>query len=143
MFSAVTPSIDLTGFRHLVFAYDIEDDILYAHINGPLAADTEQVDDAWYLRVEGDEVVGLEIHGLKRTLLSTRFFSKMFKPALIEVEEFTGVSYRQASFDAEGTVEQLPHTAQLVVFLIGRAIEKYETMRQAEYQEAARRLLAG
>jgi uncharacterized protein YuzE len=141
MHSAGTPSIDLEGFRRLLFVYDGEDDIAYLHLDGPRAAITEQADDGWYLRILDGSVVGLEIHGLKRLLLSTPFYSSVFAPAIDELEGYTGMSFDGDSIRADAPIGELPKTTHLAILLIGQAIEKYESARMAEYEDAGKRLL--
>jgi uncharacterized protein YuzE len=135
------PPVDLDGFLRLLFAYDSEDDIAYLHLDGPRPAITEQVDDGWYLRLHNGSVVGLELHGLKQLLLSTPFYSSVFAPAIEELEACTGKSFDRDSIRAEGPIDEMPKTTHLTILLIGRAIEKYESARMAENEDAGRRLL--
>lgn len=137
-----SPSVDLEGFDHLVVAYDRADDIAFIHIDGPRPASTEQVDDGWYIRLDDDdEIVGLELHGLKRLFLSTPFFARVFKPAIEELEAFTGRSFETDSFRAEGTVGELPRTTHLLILMLGQSFAKYEALQRSEYEDAGRRLL--
>lgn len=141
MYPAGTPRVDLEGFRRLVFAYDAEDDIAYLHLDGPRAAITEQAGDGWYLRILDGSVVGLELHGLKRLLLSTPFYSSVSAPAIAEIEAHTKSSFDADSIHAEGEIGDLPKTTHLAILLIGQAIEKFESGRIAEYEDAGKRLL--
>jgi len=143
MLSSRTPSVDLQGLKRITFGYDRKYDVAVFHLGVPQTANTDEVDDSWYLRNVDDEIVGLELHGLKRILRATPAHSMMFKPVAHEIEAVTGLSFDREDIRAEGSVQELPCTTQFLLILIGRSIEKYETMRQAEYQEAARRLLAG
>lgn len=141
MYPAGTPRVDLEGFRRLVFAYDFEDDIAYLHLDGPRAAITEQAGDGWYLRILDGSVVGLELHGLKRLLLSTPFYSSVCAPAIAEIEAYAGASLDADSIRADGAIAELPKATHLAILLIGQAIEKYESVRMAEFEDAGKRLL--
>ncbi len=136
------PSVNLEGFSHLLFVYDDEDDVAYIHLDGPRPAMTERVDDGWYLRLADDAIVGMELHGLKRIFLSTPFYSSVFQPAIHELEEFTGGSFEAGGLSAAGHIDQLPRTTHLLILMIGQAVVKYEAVRQSEFEDAGRALLA-
>lgn len=135
------PSVNLEAFDHLLFVLD-EDDVAYLHMDGPRAAITEQVDDGWYIRIADEAIVGLEIHGFKRVLLSTPFYSRTCRPALDEIEKFTGRSFDSDSIHAAGTIDELPKTTHLVMFMMGLALSKFSALRHAEFEDAGRQLLA-
>ncbi|MGH2633421.1 MAG: DUF2283 domain-containing protein [Tepidiformaceae bacterium] len=137
----LTPSIDLEGFDHLVFTYDHDDDIAYIHIDGPRAAITERIDDGWYLRLDGGAIVGMELHGLRRIFLSTAFYAAVFEPAIRELEALAGSTFDEG-LHADRPIDKLPRTTRLVIFLIGQAVTKFETLRRAEAEDAGRALLA-
>lgn len=139
------PRFNLEGFDHLLFSWDSGDDVAYLHIDGPRPAVTHEVDDAWYIRVDGKgEVVGLELHGLRRIFLSDPFFAQVFKPAIAELEQFTSRSFFDGGEDisAKGTIDQLPKTTHLLIFMIGQASAKYEARQRQENADAGRALLA-
>lgn len=139
------PRFNLEGFTHLVFSYDAEDDIAYLHIDGPRASVSTEVDDAWYLRLADDEIVGLELHGLKRMFLSTPFFASVFKPAIAELQQVTGKRFFDGADEdihAEGSIDELPQTTHLVILMIGQAVAKYEALQKAQYATAGRNVLA-
>lgn len=138
----LTPSVNLEGIHKLVFVYD-QDDIATIHIDGPRPALTEHVDDGWYLRVADGAIVGIELHGLKRIFLSKPFYSTMFQPALREIETLAGQSFDGGGdIRAEARASRLPHTTRLLIFMLGQAMVKYDSARQAEYDDAGRELLA-
>lgn len=140
--NARTPSVNLEAIDRLVFVYDREDDLAFLHIDGPRSAISEQADDGWYLRVADGEAVGLELHGLKRIFLSSPFYSEVFRPAMREIEAFTGRSFESDDIRAEGSAAELHHTTHLLILLLGQAIEKLESVRHAQYEDAGRHLLA-
>ena len=127
----------IEGFSRIWFSYESEDDIVLAHLDEPRAAVTWELGRGWYLRLseDEDEVVGMELHGLRRMFLDAPLYSELFAPALDEMEQFTGRKLA-SGFLAQGTIQQLPRTTHLLIFMIGQAIEKHETMRYAEYAEA-------
>ena len=128
MTSMMAPSVNLEAMHVLQFDYDGDDDIAYIHIDGPRSAITEQVDDAWYLRLaqEDGEVVGMELHGLRSVFLKNPYFTKAFLPSIEELEAYTGLPFARASLRIEGTVERLPRTTHLIILLIGLAIGMYD-----------------
>ena len=134
-------TVNLEGFKRLVFTYDDEDDIAYIHVDGARPAVTERVDDGWYLRLDGDAIAGMELHGLKRIFLSTPFYSSVFQPAILELEDYTGGSFDEGGVSAEGQIGKLPRTSHLLIFMIGQAMVKYETARRLEFEDAGRELL--
>ena len=141
----LTPRFNLEGFNHLLFTYDPRDDIAFLHVDGPQPAVTTEVDDAWYIRIREGEIVGMELHGLKRIFMSTPFFSKVFEPSMRELEEFTGKRFYDDDDDeitAEGTIDQLPKTTHLLILMIGQAIAKFEALRKAEVADAGRAFFA-
>ena len=132
------PRFNLHGFTHLVCSYEAEDDIAYLHIDGPGASVSTEVDDAWYLRLADDEIVGLELHGLKRMFLSTPFFASVFKPAIAELQQVTGKRF----FDGADEDIHAEGSTHLVILMIGRAVAKYEALQKAQYADAGRNVLA-
>lgn len=138
-----TPWVDLDALNRLVFLYDGEDDIASLHIGSAQPAISEQIDDAWYLRLDGDRIVGMELHGLERTFLSDPFYAKAFTPALQELRESTGRSLGIDGLRAEGSFAELPSTARLLIFLIGVATAKYQRMVRDHFSDTGRDLLAG
>ena len=135
-----TPSINLEGFDRLLFTYDQDDDIAYIHIDGPRHAITERIDAGWYLRMDEGAIVGMELHGLKRIFLSTRFYAAVFEPAIRELEAFTGNAFDEG-LQADGPIDKLPRTTHLLIFLMGQAVTKFEALRRAEAEDAGRALL--
>lgn len=128
------PTINLEGLERLVFAYGGEDDIAYLHIGGPRKAITVQADDSWYLRVADGEVVGLELHGLRRAFLTTPLFSAVFKPVIDEMEALSGASFfGDEGFRAEGPPTELPKTFRLLILLIGQGLARYQIALQEEF----------
>jgi len=138
---ALTPSINLEGFDRLQFIYDQDDDVAYIHIDGPRAAVTERIDDGWYLRLDEGAIVGMELHGLKRIFLSTPFYAAVFDPAIRELEAFTESAF-DGGLQADASIDKLPRTTHLLIFLIGQAVTKFETLRRAAAEDAGRALLA-
>lgn len=138
------PHFDIESFKAMRFSYSMDDDIAVVHIDQPQPAVTIEVDDGWYLRVANDEVVGIELHGLQRVFLSNSFYSRMFAPAVQELAEFTGESIleRAGGVSVSGTIEELPRTMHLLIFMIGQATMKYQDARRGEYSDAGRTLLA-
>lgn len=142
MFSHITPVVALDTLTSVLFDYDQLGDIVSFLLNGPRPAITEDIDDGWNLRVDADEALGLEIFGMKRRLLTDPFYARLFAPAITELEAFTGKSFATDDIRAHAPIGDLPRTAQLLIFLMGQAITRYETIRQVEYQAAARELFA-
>lgn len=142
MLAYETPSLTLENLRSVLVGYERGDDILYLYINESQPAVTEPLDGGWYLRIVGDEVAGLEIFGLQAICLADPFYARLFAPAMAEIEAFTGKSFASDDIQATATVEGLPRTAQILIFLMGQAITRYETIRQAEYEAAARERFA-
>ncbi len=140
MAQTLTPRFNLEGFQRLSFSYDLEDDIAYVHIDGPVPAVTVEVDDGWYLRLRDDEVVGLELHGLQRIFLATPFYARVFSPAIGELESFSGRALSEG-FQVEGSINELPKTTHLLILMIGQAVVKYEAIQRAEATDAGRVLL--
>jgi uncharacterized protein YuzE len=141
MARTLSPQFNLEGLRALVFSYDPEDDVAFLHIDEPRAAVTVEVDDAWYVRLADSEVVGMELHGLRRVFLSTPFFSRVFQPAIAELEAHAGAELFQGGGEeivVRGTVEQLPKTTHLLILMIGQALAKYEGLQKAELAAAGR-----
>ena len=140
MSTPVAPDFDIDGFERLLFNYDAMGDIAYLHVDEVRAAVTVDVDDAWYVRLAGNEVVGLELHGLRRIFLSNPFFSKVFTPAIRELEEFTGTQLfsGDADFTAQGSTVELPKTSHLLIFMVGQALARYEAMQRAGYAALSR-----
>jgi len=132
-----SPSFAIESFSRIWFSYESEDDIALAHLEEPREAITWELGRGWHLRLSEDEgeVVGMELHGLRRMFLDTPLYSGVFAPAIHEMEQFTGRKLT-SGFLAQGTVQQLPRTTHLLIFMIGQAIEKHEAMRHAEYAEA-------
>ena len=133
-----SPRFAAEGFGRIWFSYESEDDLALAHLDEPREAVTWELGRGWHLRLseDGDEVVGLELHGLRRMFLNAPPYSGVFAPAIREMEQFTGRKLA-GGFLARGTIRQLPRTARLLVFMIGQAIEKHEAMRRAGYARAA------
>lgn len=131
-----SPHFSIEGFSRIWFSYESEDDIVLAHLDEPRAAVTWELGRGWHLRLSDEgEVFGMEIHGLRRMFLDAPRYSEVFAPAIHEMEQFTGRKLA-SGFLAQGTIQQLPRTTHLLIFMIGQAIEKHETMRYAEYAEA-------
>ncbi|MCK9486162.1 MAG: DUF2283 domain-containing protein [Dehalococcoidia bacterium] len=143
---ALTPSLRFNpeGFSHVHFVYEAEDDIAFVHLDGPRPATSIEVDDAWYLRVADGEIVGLELHGLKRIFLSTPFFAQVFKPAMAELEARTGRRFfgeddaDADDIDASGSVAELRRTTDLLLLMIGQATAKHDEIRRARMAEEHR-----
>lgn len=137
---AATPMVDLDGVTHLRFDYDGEDDIALFHMGGPQPAVSEEVGDGWYLRLVGDAIVGLELHGLRRRLLTTPFYARLFRPAIRELERVSGETLEAERLVVEAAPEAVPITTRLLLLLVGQALARLETIQRTEYEAAAGRL---
>lgn len=127
MTAHLVPRFDIEGFDHVIFSYDVEDDIALVHIDEPRPAVTEEVDDGWYLRLDRDRIVGLELHGFRRTFLTSPLFGHVVLPALKELEDRTGAGTDAESFSAQGSTDEMPRTTHLILYMIGAATAKYES----------------
>jgi hypothetical protein len=141
MRAITSPRFNLEGFGTLTFHYGADDDIAVIHLDGPKPAVTWEVDDSWYLRVADDEIVGMELHGLRRIFLSTKLYAALFRDALAELIQRGGSGDLSEGLDVTGSVDELPKTAHLVIFLMGRASEKFDAALREEYADAGRALL--
>ena len=132
-----SPRFAIESFSRIWFSYESEDDIALAHLEEPREAITWELGQGWHLRLseDEDEVVGMELHGLRRMFLDIPLYAEVFAPAIHEMEQFTGRKLT-SGFLAQGTIQQLPRTTHLLIFMIGQAIEKHEAMRHTEYAEA-------
>jgi hypothetical protein len=143
MTTHTSPHLNLESFKSMRFRYNVDDDIAVVHIDDPRPAITVEVDDGWYLRVAEQEVVGMELHGLQRIFLSSSYYSRVFAPALDELSERAGQPILKIT-DAttvSGTVEELPQTMHLLIFMIGQATMKYQEDRREEFIDAGKALL--
>jgi hypothetical protein len=132
--------VDLDGVTRLRFDYDGEDDIALFHVGGPRPAVTEDVGDGWYLRLVDDEIAGLELHGLRRRLLTTPFYARLFRPAIRELEQLSGQTIEADRLVVDAAPEAVPMTTRLLLLLVGQALTRLETIQRAEYEAAAGRL---
>ena len=133
-----TPRLHLASVTEVTFAYDPRDDIAILHIGRPRPGITDEVDAGWYLRLTGDEseVLGIELHGLRRKFLSDAFFAPVFTAALDEIQQHTGQTI-DAPLDITGAATAYPHTSQLLLFLLGQATARFTALQRAEYNEAS------
>jgi hypothetical protein len=138
--SVVSPRIDIEGIERVVFAYDTEDDIVYLHIGAPRPALTVEAGDGWNLRMADGEIVGLELHGFCRAVLSTTFFAHVTKPAIKELEQLGGASFNDG-LSVQGSIEELPKTTRLLILMIGFAVSKLQDSQRDAAAEASRKLL--
>lgn len=134
------PMVDLDGVTRLRFDYDRDDDIALFHMGGPRPAVSEDVGDGWYLRLAGDGIVGLELHGLRRRLLTTPFYARLFRPALREIERLSGQTLEAERLVIDAAPEAVPMTTRLLLLLVGQALTRLETIQRVEYEAAAGRL---
>ena len=132
----VSPRLNLEGFQAIQFSYDRDDDIALVHLDAPRPAMTTELEDGWHLRTADGEIVGLELHGLKRTFLSTPFFAAVFTPAIEEIEAATGRKFFDrdgGDIHAEGPTGAFPRLTHLMILMIGQAVAKYEALQKAQY----------
>lgn len=134
--SSMSPSMDLEGFKRVVFDYEADDDIAFIHFDAPRAAITEEVDDGWYLRLTDDTVVGMEMHGLRRVFLSQPQFASVFEPAVRELELRAGRPL-EAGIVIEGEINDLPRTTHLSIFLVGQGLARLEAIRRRGFEASA------
>jgi hypothetical protein len=134
-----SPLLDLEAFTSLCFSYDAEYDIAHFHVGAPRGGVAEDIGRGWYLFLteDEDEVVGLEIHGLKRTLEHSVFLKRTFASALAELERTTGKHFLAEGGEdvrVDGSTEQLPCSARFMTLLLGQAVAMYEaTLRAGGY----------
>ena len=130
----ISPHLDLESIRQLRFSYDAKHDIACLHIGEPRPAITLEIGGGSHLRIDGREVVGMELHGLRRAFLGSPTYSSAFAPAIKEIETFAGRTLDE-NFEAEGAADSLPKTARLLVFMVGQGIATYEADRRHGYME--------
>ena len=138
----VTPSLDPQDIREIEFSYDAEYDLAWFHINERRSALTLEVEGGIYLRYDGCDVVGMELHGLRQAFLVMSPFARVFAPAVRELEAFASGALDE-DIDVRATAEELPLTTQMLIFVIAHALATHEAELRAEYAGAARTLAAG
>lgn len=123
------------GVMRLRFDYDRDDDIALFHMGGPRPAVSEDVGDGWYLRLVDDGIVGLELHGLRRRLLTTPFYARLFRPAIRGVlEMLSGETLEAERMVVDAAPEAVPMTTCLLLLLVGQVLTRLETIQRLEYQ---------
>lgn len=132
----ISPRLDLEGIRQLRFSYDAEHDIACLHVGESRPAVTLEIGGGSHLRMDGREVVGMELHGLRRAFLGVPAYAPSFTPVIREIEALAGHTLDE-SFEADGTADRLPKTTRLLIFMVGQAIATYEADRRHGYVEAA------
>ena len=139
-----TPTFDPQMIRAIIFSYwGRDDDIACIHINERRSAFTLEVDGGVYLREDGGNVVGIEVHGVSRAFAGSKTLSRVSIPALTELKAFAGRTLDE-SFEVRGTAEELPRTTQMLIFVIAHALATHEAELRAEHAGAAhRRPVAG
>ena len=98
----LTPTFDPQTIREIIFSYwGRDDDIACIHINERRSAFTIEVDGGIYLREDGGNVVGIEVHAFSRAFAGSRALSRVTIPALMELKAFAGRTLDE-SFDVRG-----------------------------------------
>lgn len=124
---AIAPRLDAGAVRSIRFSYDAEYDIALLHLGEPRPAVTYDLGDGWYLRVDDDgEAVGLELHGWRLRFLGAPSRASDAALAMREIEAFAGRTLDE-DIVAAAPVERLPHTARLLIGMVGEAIARYES----------------
>lgn len=122
--TSVAPYVDLPTLARLTFDYDADADLASIHLGEPRPAVSEEVDSGWFLRLDDatDEIVGMELHGLKQLAARTPLHARVVGPALQELEGFARTAADEGGFRATGNLDELPRTTQLVILMLGQAI---------------------
>lgn len=131
------PSVSLEALRQVRFAYDHEGDIAFVHLGDARSSITEQVDDAWYIRLAGEMVTGIELHGFRGSLLATPFYATLARAAIDEIRTLAGQDVETGDIDVVASIETLPSAVLFCTFVVGQAVEKLEGVRRASALQAA------
>lgn len=132
----VTPSLDPQDIHEIEFSYDAEYDLAWFHIDERRSALTLEVEGGIYLRYDGCDVVGVELHGLRQAFLVVSPFARVFAPAIREIEAFAGGALDE-DIDVRATADELPLTTQMLIFVIAHALATHESELRHDYAEAA------
>ena len=132
----LTPTFDPQTTHAIVFSYwGRHDDIACIHINERRSAFTLEVDGGIYLREDGGNIVGMELHEFSRAFAGSTALSRVTIPALAELKAFAGRTLDE-SFEVRGSAEQLPRTTQMLIFVIAHALATHEAELRAEHANA-------
>ena len=128
----LTPTFDPQSIRSIVFWYwGRDDDIACIHINERRSAFTIEVDGGIYLREDGGNIVGMELHEFSRAFVGSTALSRVAIPALAELKVFAGRALDE-SFEVRATAEQLPRTTQMLISVIADALVAHEAHLHAD-----------